>query len=326
MTVRPTVSVIIPTYNRAHCVGDAIDSVLSQDPPPDQVIVIDDGSTDETPEVLAGYGDRITVLRQANGGAGAARTAGLKHVRGHWITFLDSDDLWLPGRLALLHRDLAASNVQNIVMHTADIMMTGEGYSQTLSELQNWPVARGEADLCRDALAFAMSGLHLNATAVRATAALKTDGFPSELRIEQDLYFLSSIALQGPALFSRTVVSEVRRISGDTDANVELNRRDPVRARHMSQRRLELTAELPMSAKQRRMVLRHAYGHLFKVAQVEAEAGVGSPRKHLLRMIMGHPNKVVSVLKALPPLVLGRRGYGLVPARKRTFTRLRSRK
>lgn len=326
MSARPSVSVIIPTYNRAHCVGDAIDSVLSQAPPPDQVIVIDDGSTDDTMKVLASYGDRITIIEQANGGAGAARTAGLKQARGDWIAFLDSDDIWYPGRLSLLHRDLAASSGQNIVLHVADVVMTGEGYSQKLSDIQNWPVAPGEAGLCEDALAFALSGLHLNASAVHATAARNTSGFPTELKIEQDVYFLTSIALQGPALFLRSVVSEVRRISGDTGANVELNTSDPVRARHITQRRLELSAELPMSTEQKRMMLRHVYGHLLMVAYAEANAGVGNPRKHLLRMIKGHPNKVVGILKALPPFLLGRRGYGLLPIRKPTFSRLMVRK
>lgn len=69
------ISVIIPTYNRAHCVGEALDSILAQDPPVDEVIVIDDGSTDGAADVLAGYGDRITVIRQKNAGSGAAGAA-----------------------------------------------------------------------------------------------------------------------------------------------------------------------------------------------------------------------------------------------------------
>ena len=68
---------IIPTYNRAHCVGEAIQSVLDQTVPADEIIVIDDGSTDTTPEVLAGFGDRITVIRQPNAGVSAARNAGI---------------------------------------------------------------------------------------------------------------------------------------------------------------------------------------------------------------------------------------------------------
>jgi len=64
----PPVAVIIPTYNRAHCVGEAIQSVLTQTVPADEIIIMDDRSTDNTTEVLAAFSDRITVIRQPNGG------------------------------------------------------------------------------------------------------------------------------------------------------------------------------------------------------------------------------------------------------------------
>ncbi len=96
-----TVSVVIPTYNYARFLPQAIDSALVQTHPPLEVIVVDDGSTDETPRVLAGYGDRIRVIRQANGGAGAARNTGIAAARGEYIAFLDADDVWLPRKLEL---------------------------------------------------------------------------------------------------------------------------------------------------------------------------------------------------------------------------------
>ena len=240
------VSVIIPTYNRAHCLGEAIDSVLAQDPPADEVIVIDDGSTDATPDVLAGYGDRITVLRQANAGAGAARTAGLRQASGDWITFLDSDDLWYPGRLALLHHDLERPQARDIVMHMADVRFTGEGYDHELFDLRGWPVGDGDAERVEDPLSRAISALHLNSFAARRDAAANTQGFPTELKISQDGYFMCAISAQGPALFSRTTVAEVRRIAGDDAANVELFRTDPVRARRIVQRRFDLLLDLPL--------------------------------------------------------------------------------
>ncbi len=97
----PRVSVVIPTYNRAHLVGHTIDSVLAQSFPGIEIIVIDDGSRDETPAVLAAYGDRIRVLRQPNNGMNPARNAGLALARGEYVALLDSDDLWLPFKIAL---------------------------------------------------------------------------------------------------------------------------------------------------------------------------------------------------------------------------------
>lgn len=96
---RPTVSVVIPAYNAAWCVRRAIDSVLAQDLRDFELIVVDDGSTDETPVVLASYGDRIRVLRKANGGLSSARNKGIREARGEFVAFLDADDWWLPGKL-----------------------------------------------------------------------------------------------------------------------------------------------------------------------------------------------------------------------------------
>lgn len=94
-----TVSVIIPTYNRAQCVTAAIDTVLSQTHRPLEVIVVDDGSTDDTATALRAYGDRILYLQQANRGAAAARNRGIRRARGDLIALLDSDDLWEKHRL-----------------------------------------------------------------------------------------------------------------------------------------------------------------------------------------------------------------------------------
>lgn len=96
----PLVSVVIPTYNAAEFLGETLDSVLAQTYPNLEVIVVDDGSTDATPELLRTYGERITVLRQANAGQAAARNRGARLARGEFLAFLDSDDLWDPDKIA----------------------------------------------------------------------------------------------------------------------------------------------------------------------------------------------------------------------------------
>lgn len=97
----PLLSVVIPTRNRAQLVCEAIESALSQREGQVEVIVVDDGSTDNTSEVLAEhFGSHILFLRQPERrGAGAARNAGIRVARGHLLAFLDDDDLWLPGKL-----------------------------------------------------------------------------------------------------------------------------------------------------------------------------------------------------------------------------------
>ena len=99
MVSNPLVSVIIPTYNRARFLPAAIDSVLGQTHKRVEVIIVDDGSTDDTDTVLNDYGDRIRVLRQKNAGPAIARNRGIAMATGDIIAFLDSDDLWLPTKL-----------------------------------------------------------------------------------------------------------------------------------------------------------------------------------------------------------------------------------
>ena len=97
----PLVSVIIPTYNRGWILEETIDSVLAQNYAPMELIVVDDGSIDDTAAILAGYGSRLEIIRQENRGVSAARNVGVAAARGELIAFLDSDDLWLPGKVAI---------------------------------------------------------------------------------------------------------------------------------------------------------------------------------------------------------------------------------
>jgi hypothetical protein len=103
---RLTVSVIIPTYNRAGFIGEAIDSALNQTRVPDEIIVVDDGSTDDTPRVLSAYQAPVRVIRQENRGRSAARNAGLAAARSDAVIFLDSDDTLLPTNIERLAKVL----------------------------------------------------------------------------------------------------------------------------------------------------------------------------------------------------------------------------
>jgi glycosyltransferase involved in cell wall biosynthesis len=104
MAVAPTVSVIIPAYNVAPYIGETLDSLLAQSFTDYEVLLINDGSTDQTEQVVLSYrakfGDRLTYECQSNRGIAGARNAGLFRARGRYIALLDSDDLWLPDHLA----------------------------------------------------------------------------------------------------------------------------------------------------------------------------------------------------------------------------------
>ena len=95
----PTVSVIIPTYNSAQYVVEAVESVLAQTWQDFEILVIDDGSTDETEQVLRRYKNPVRYLHQSNGGVAVARNRGIQESRGRYLAFLDADDTWLPDKL-----------------------------------------------------------------------------------------------------------------------------------------------------------------------------------------------------------------------------------
>src|SRR5580700_8639860 len=98
-TTAPTISVVIPAYNAARFVGSAIESALAQTSTPLEVLVIDDGSRDDTAAVVQQYAAPVGLLRQSNGGPASARNHGVRVARGEWIAFLDADDTWLPQKL-----------------------------------------------------------------------------------------------------------------------------------------------------------------------------------------------------------------------------------
>lgn len=104
------VSVIIPNYNRAAVIGETVQNMLSQSLPPYEVIVVDDGSTDDSVEVIRHFGNHVTLIQQSNQGPGAARNAGLKVATGEFIQFMDSDDLASLNKLEVQAKVLKEQN------------------------------------------------------------------------------------------------------------------------------------------------------------------------------------------------------------------------
>lgn len=118
--MQTNISVVIPTYNYGKFVCQAVDSVLAQTCPPLEIIVVDDGSTDNTRELLKTYGNRIQYIYQENRHLSAARNTGIRAAKGEWIAFLDSDDLWHPQKLERIsniittHPELSAVSTDGI--------------------------------------------------------------------------------------------------------------------------------------------------------------------------------------------------------------------
>ncbi len=136
-----TVSAVIPTFNRLGFIRRAINSVLAQTVPADEVLIIDDGSTDGTADLLnAEYGPRLRVIRQANTGVSGARRRGVQEAKGDWIAFLDSDDVWTPNHNEdMLHA--AASIPDDVAWIFGDLWVVRDrGNQGTLFEVFGFSV------------------------------------------------------------------------------------------------------------------------------------------------------------------------------------------
>ena len=108
------ISVVIPTYNSGALLKQTLDSALNQTVAPGEIIVVDDGSTDSTPDwIKTHYGDRVRLIRQRNGGVAAARNAGWRAASGEWIAFLDHDDVWYADKLERLLSAATSSAMSN---------------------------------------------------------------------------------------------------------------------------------------------------------------------------------------------------------------------
>src|SRR5437667_2543232 len=135
-------SVIIATYNRAHVICRAISSALAAIRPGDEVIVIDDGSVDQTERVIAPYRDRIRYLAVEHRGAGAARNRGIREAKNELIAFLDSDDEWLPGQL-----ELQRSLMERSEEHTSELQSHHDLVCRLLLEKKKKKTVTNEKEL-----------------------------------------------------------------------------------------------------------------------------------------------------------------------------------
>jgi glycosyltransferase involved in cell wall biosynthesis len=125
---RPLVSVIIPNYNYAHYLREAIESVLHQTYKHIEVIVVDDGSSDRSVDEIAEFSGSLTLIRQRNAGVSRARNAGLRIATGEYVAFLDSDDIWLPRKLER-QVELFESDPQLGLVHVGVEEVDGQGRS-----------------------------------------------------------------------------------------------------------------------------------------------------------------------------------------------------
>lgn len=212
------VSVVIPSYNSARYVVAAVESVLAQTFRDFEILVIDDGSTDETKEVLKKYGDVVRYLYKPNGGVSKARNYGIEKARGKYVAFLDADDLWMPEKLEK-QVALLESNADAGLSYTSAITV-----DENL-ETKNYVEADEYADAC-EALLLRMNILILSSSIVRKDILLQTNGFDSQFSTCADKDFWLRLSLLTKFAPVKEYLVKYRDVAGSMSSNPFLSKRD----------------------------------------------------------------------------------------------------
>lgn len=216
----PTISVVIPAYNRARYLGDTIRSVLDQTRPPDELIVVDDGSTDETPVVIASFGAQVRGIQQPNRGAATARNVGLHAATGDAIAFLDSDDQWLPPFLETMSAELEAQpGAKGVYSAARCVDSDGNLLPQRAGVPADQTVTLKDALLRSNFLL--PSTMLLNREAV-----VSVGGFDVSLRRLQDWDLWLRMVLRGDQFVRSDACLTLYRVHGESlSANIESGQR-----------------------------------------------------------------------------------------------------
>ena len=204
------VSVIVPTYNRAGLISQAIDSVLRQTYSDFELIVVDDGSTDDTEAVVRAYGDRVRYIWTPNGGTGHARNVGTQHARGNYLTFLDSDDLLYP--YALEFETALLDRFPGVAMVCAEVTGFDDHEFVERYHLKRYHESTYRNPTITYDTIFA-SSLLLSETGTVPEGVLREDPSIRERRAYCgnifDVYLMHTVLFQNSAMLRREVVEEI---------------------------------------------------------------------------------------------------------------------
>jgi len=322
------VSVVIPTYNRVHCLAAAIDSALAQTHPAIEVVVIDDGSSDGTEALVAGRYRRDVRVRyawQANAGVVAARNRGLAMVQGDYVAFLDSDDWWQPWKIAVQLAALAQFPAAGMVWSDmqaidADGAVIGERYLRTMYGAYGWyprvadlfpdsrtvatPVGPAPAH-CGEIYSQMLMGplVHTSTMMLTRPCLDRVGGFdPAMAPSGEDFDFHLRTAREGPVVL--VDIPTIRYQRGMPDQLTRLNRR--IAISHLK------TITKAMDTSRDRIVLPQwminrafAQAHRWLAEESIAERDYAAGRRHCLKSLTYRPRQlrplVQAILCTLPP-------------------------
>jgi glycosyltransferase involved in cell wall biosynthesis len=222
---RADVSVVVPAWNARTFLGETLDSLLSQDEPPLEVIVVDDGSPDDTATAFEGYHPTVRVLRQENAGVSVARNRGVARARGDCVAFCDHDDTWEPEALALRRDRFDHSPQPGVVFCQARVVAPAE--SRTREELIPSFADPGDR-LDRPGLSLFLDNYVPLSTAMVATGLARSFPFRPEYRLAEDWDLWLRLAAAGTrfAYVPRPLVRYIHRPGRLTERMADLRLED----------------------------------------------------------------------------------------------------
>lgn len=193
----PFFTVLIDTYNYGQYIEEAVSSVLAQDFPAEEreILVVDDGSTDDTEERLRRFGEAIRYLRKPNGGQASAFNCGFEHARGEVIALLDADDVWLPTKLGRVYEAFEHNPAAGMVYHRVHLW---KGAGETSEDTYFIPISGRVPESRRALLQYPMTGT--SCLAFRRSALKELLPIPAALRSQADAYLTALIIFVAPVV------------------------------------------------------------------------------------------------------------------------------
>ena len=270
-TLNGLISCIIPVYNRERLITESVSSVLDQTYQNYEIIIVDDGSTDQTPEVIknlaAEHPNKIKILKQSNQGPGAARQFGLDHAQGEYIQFLDSDDLILPNKFELFVEAFESENKPDIVYATTHYYEIGNPENYMIWKLTNQKLDSVLPD-------FFISRAWGTATPIYRHLLLNQVDEIVPLSCEEDLEYECRIGLHNPKLhFIDQHLTDIRHHPGNRFSVDNPNRTEQLSHQIQAREHIYQTM-LEFGLDQKSQPMRDFAKYLFLLARQASELGM----------------------------------------------------
>lgn len=291
----PTIAVIIPTFNRGELVTSAVESALNQRFSNYEIIVVDDGSTDNTRDVLSRFAGAIRYIYQQNRGVSAARNIGIRAANSEWVAFLDSDDEWDANYLAT--QIDAVNGDARLSMQTTNCSFIGrEGVRDNYFAFNGSAAAFGNHAriVIRHPFRFIVEHgpWQVGSTIIRRDAIYRAGLFDERFRLSEDIHLMARVAMHGDFAMLRPELVRVFRRDEQTKSLTEQAKDDPILARQMNDLMYHDLEKLKGLRKRDRQSLRRvmsanqrAIGNL-----LDAKGNVRSAREYYRRACFTWPS------------------------------------